>query len=172
MFSQVCGTQNPYFSFNLFRVSAAIFFSPARLFLGTLNTPQSTVHPWVHRGKICICVHTAYIGWFCALTRVCVCVWEEMAEKQRVLYNHCRDMWSLIIVSNSGTWLHRKGGNCYYPSIAEMGAWKSEQTAEGHPASPQTRTGAEHGFPDSLSHRTASTSYQSLKTLSPAVSSL
>lgn len=58
-----------------------------------------------------------------------------MGGKQRVLYNRCHVMWSLIIVSNSSTWLHRKGGNCYYLSIAEMGAWKSKLTAEGCPAS-------------------------------------
>jgi len=69
-------------------------------------------------------------------------------------------------VSNSGIWLHRKGGNCYHPSAVEVGGWKGKLTAEGHPASPQTRRAREHRFPDSLSHTTASASYQRLKTQS------
>lgn len=108
-------------------------------------------------GRVCVRWHM----YVC----VCLCVGGKMGGKQRVLYNRCHVMWSLIIVSNSSTWLRRKGGNCYYLSIAEMGAWKSKLTAEGCPASPQTWTGGECRFPNSLSHRTAPTFYQSLKTL-------
>lgn len=111
-----------------------------------------------------VCIQHTGQGLF-ALTHAHVCVRGDGWEAESFIYR-CHNMWSLIIVSNSSIWLHRKGGNCYHPSTAEMGAWKSKLTAEGHPVSPQMRRGGEHRFPDSLSHGTVSTSSQSLKTLS------